>query len=301
MKAGFVALIGEPNAGKSTLTNLLVGEKVSIVSPKPQTTRQRVTGILNIPVKAGQEAAQVVFVDAPGFVRSKTGLNKFLEEEAGDVIENADVALVLLPADGAEEVAERTLKSLKKSKRPWVAIVTKADLLVATQTPKFFKFLIEEKVPFVSISAQRRPEEAKEEVLKRVIELLPESKAPLFEEDLYTTQTLREMTTEIIRERCFENLSQEVPYGLAVLLTEFKENQGPIVRIRAEVIVEKDNHKGIVIGAKGQMLKKIGSEARAQIEKLVGRQVFLELHVSVKKAWAENKRMMKELGYVIRE
>lgn len=294
-RAGFVAFVGQPNAGKSTLVNELLGEKVSIVTDKPQTTRTRVTGIMNVP------GAQIILVDAPGTVRSTTGINKFLQEEVSDVIEKADVVAALFAADASQDSVEEMVKRLRASRKPWFALITKADLLGGTRTPKYFQFLIDEKVPFVSISTLKRPGEAREEILTRLLPLLPESPAPLYEEDIYTTQTLRQMSAEFIREAAFENLRQEVPYGLAVRVAEFKEDDPKVVRIRAEMLVEKDNHKAIVIGAKGQTLKVIGTQARKEIERVVGRQVFLEIHVAVRENWTQNPRMMKELGYVITE
>ncbi len=295
MKAGFVALIGEPNAGKSTLMNALIGEKVSIVTPKPQTTRQRVMGILTT------ETAQLVFVDAPGMLKSTSGLNAFLREEAQDVIKNADVVVALLSSDATQQSVEDLVRTVGREKKPMVAVITKCDLLKGTATPRFFKYLVEEKISFFSISALKRPQEAKDEILKVVTPLLPESPAALYDGEIYTTQTLREMTAEAIREACFLNLRQEIPYGLAVRISHFKEDEGPVVKIAAEIIVEKDNHKGIVIGAKGAMMREIGSAARKEIEKFLGRQVFLELHVAAKPNWFQNKRLMQELGYVVRE
>jgi GTP-binding protein Era len=289
-RAGFVALLGEPNAGKSTLINTLIGEKVSIVSPKPQTTRQRITGILTTPT------SQMVFVDAPGTLNSTSGLNSFLQDEVKDVVAQADVILLLLPADATEAAAEAGLELLTLSKTPAKVVITKNDLLGGTQTPRFFRLLIDKKVSFFSISSQSRPEEARAEILNAIEPLLPEAKAPLFDGELYTTQTVRQMAAEIIREQCFENLHQEIPYALAVLVREFKE--GPTIKISAEIIVDKDNHKGIVIGAKGASLKTIGTAARLEIEKLVGQKVFLELHVAVKQNWTKNRNLMKELGYV---
>ena len=291
-RAGFVALVGQPNAGKSTLLNMLLEEKVSIVTEKPQTTRSRVTGILNV------DGAQVVLVDAPGALKSTTGINKFLQDEVSDVIDKADVVCALFASDASLESVKDLVTIIRSAKRPWVALITKVDELGGTRTPKFFKYLIDEQIPFVSITVMKRPEEAKQEFLNRVVPLLPESEAPLYEDDIYTTQTLRQMSAEFIREAAFENLRQEIPYGLAVKVVEFKEDE-PIIRIRAELVIEKDNHKGIVIGAKGANLKKIGSEARKEIERLVGQQVFLDLHVQVKKNWTQNPRLMKELGYVI--
>jgi GTPase len=291
-RAGFVALVGQPNAGKSTLLNAILDEKVSIVSAKPQTTRTRVTGIMNRP------EAQIVFVDAPGNLKSTSGLNKFLQEEVKDVIDGADVVCALLGADDSTESVEELIGLLRKSKKPWVAVVTKNDLLGGTRTPKFFPFLIEEKIPFISISTAKRRKEAVEEVLAKVIPLLPQAPAPLFDEEIYTTQTLRQMAAEFVREACFDHLRQEIPYGLAVRVNEFRED-GPVVMIRCELLLDKENHKSIVIGAKGQTLKKIGMDARKLIERVVGQQVFLELHVAVHEGWTKNPRIMKELGYVV--
>lgn len=292
-RAGFVALVGQPNAGKSTLLNALLDEKVSIVSAKPQTTRTRVTGILN------RSDCQIIFVDSPGTLKSTSGINKFLQDEVKDVIDGADVVCALLGSEDSSESAEELIGILRKSKKPWVAVVTKVDLLGSgTRTPKFFPFLMEEKIPFVSISTTKRRDEAIEEVLNRVIPLLPVAPAPLFEDEIYTTQTVRQMAAEFVREACFDNLRQEIPYGLAVRVNEFKED-GPVVKIRCELLLDKENHKGIVIGAKGATLKKIGIEARKSIENVVGRQVFLELHVAVHEGWTKNPRIMKELGYVV--
>lgn len=292
-RAGFVALVGEPNAGKSTLLNAILSEHVSIVSDKPQTTRARVTGILNLP------EAQVIFVDAPGTLKSTSGINRFLQEESADVIDKADVVCALLSADASEESAKALVQTIRAKRKPWIALITKVDILGAgTRTPRFFQYLIEEKIPFVSLSSLRRPEEAREEVLNRVLPLLPESPAPLYDTELYTTQTMRQMAAEFVREACFLTLKQEIPYGLAVRVMEFNEN-GAVVRVRCEIMVDRPNHKGIVIGAKGQMLKRIGSQARAMLEEIVGRQVFLELHVTVHEDWTRNTRILKELGYVV--
>jgi len=291
-RAGFVALVGQPNAGKSTLLNAILKEKVSIVSAKPQTTRSRVTGILN------RKDAQVVFVDAPGTLKSTSGINQFLQDEVADVMKKADVVCALLAADAPEESSIELLKQLQEGKTPWVAVVTKIDILGGTRTPKFFPYLIENQIPFVSISTAKRSQEAVDEVLNRVIPLLPEAKAPLYDEELYTTQTVRQIVAEYVREACFDRLQQEIPYGLAVRVLDFKEDL-PVTKIRCEIVIDKENHKAIVIGAKGATIKAIGMQARESIERFLGNQVFLELHVAVQEGWTKNPRVMKELGYVV--
>jgi len=291
-RAGFVALVGQPNAGKSTLLNAILNEKLSIVSAKPQTTRARVTGILN------HEDAQVIFVDAPGTLKSTSGINKFLQDEVADVMRKADVVCALLAADASEQSAKDLIEQLRKGTTPWIAVVTKIDILGGTRTPMFFPYLMENQIPFVSITTAKRQKEAVSEVLARVIPLLPEAVAPLYDEDLYTTQTVRQIVAEFVREACFDRLQQEIPYGLAVRVQEFLEDQ-PIIKIRCELVIDKENHKSIVIGAKGATIKSIGVQARQAIERFLGQQVFLELHVAVQEGWTKNPRIMKELGYVV--
>ena len=293
-RAGYVALVGQPNAGKSTLLNTLLGEKVAIVSEKPQTTRRRVTGILSL------ETAQVIFVDSPGRLKSTSGINKFLQDELSDVMDKADVIVALLSAEDPKEPVEELIELLKKIRKPWTVVVTKSDLMGGTRTPKFFQYFIDEKVPFTSVSSFKRPEEARTEVLEHVIPLLPLASAPLFDAELYTTHTVRQLAAEFIREACFVNLQQEIPYGLAVKITEFDET-GEIVRISADLVVERDSHRGIVLGSGGQTIKKIGTIARKEIEKIVGAQIFLQLHVSVKENWTKNPGILKELGYVVQK
>jgi GTP-binding protein Era len=291
-RAGFVALVGQPNAGKSTLLNAILNEKLSIVSAKPQTTRSRITGILN------RDDAQIIFVDSPGTLKSTSGINKFLQDEVADVMRKADVVCALLAADAPEESTIDLIKQLEKGTTPWIAVVTKVDLLGGTRTPQFFTYLMENKIPFVSITTAKRQKEAVAEVLARVIPLLPVAVAPLYDEDLYTTQTVRQIVAEFVREACFDRLQQEIPYGLAVRVQEYNEDQ-PVTKIRCELLIDKENHKSIVIGAKGATIKSIGVQARQSIERFLGTQVFLELHVAVQEGWTKNPRIMKELGYVV--
>jgi len=287
-----VAIIGEPNAGKSTLLNLLLESKVAIVTPKPQTTRQRITGILNTP------SAQLVFVDSPGILTSDTGVNAFLKEEYQDVIKNSDVLIVLLGADQKMDRFEEILKIGEAAKKPWQAFVSKYD--INKHDPIDLMNLLQKyKQEFITISARISEVETRRSVLDAITPLLPMSPARLYPEELYTTQSVREMCAEIIREKCFENLHQEIPYGLAIRIEKYTEEKTH--HISANIVVEKESHKGIVIGKGGLMLKKIGTESRLEIQTLVDAKVFLELHVSVKENWTYNKQLMKELGYVIKE
>lgn len=294
-KAGFLGLIGQPNAGKSTLMNYLVDEKVSIVSAKPQTTRRRILGIWST------DQGQIIFVDAPGLIKADKGLNGFLAKEAEDVISESDALLAIVSVDEQKpEDAERVLDLVSKSGKPWIGIVTKADLAEKAHRVLILKKMIEEKggkAMSVSVKEAVNDPEEREAMLIEFLEILPESPAPLFDTELYTNENVREMVGEVVREKCFEILHQEIPYSLAVRIIKFDENASPIPKIHAEIIVSKDNHKAIVIGKEAKVIKQIGMESRKEIEKLMGEKIFLDLQVISKPEWYENKRMMKELGY----
>lgn len=293
-RAGSIGLVGLPNAGKSTLANAVVGEKVSIVSSKAQTTRQRVMGIYS------SEQAQLVFVDAPGMIRSESGLNHFLQEEADDVFQQVDALLVVLALDTArEEQVDELLAFAKESGKPWACIITKTDLPCVHRIPKIESKVKAYGVPCWALSVERNIRESQNLLRKELASLLPLSEGPLYDPEQYTTQTIREMSAELIREQCFKILREEIPYGMAVRIVAFKEKDVKMPMIYAELIVSKENHKRIVVGTGGKVLKKIGATARQSIESLLQTQVFLDLHVSVKPKWAQNKKIMKELGYVL--
>ncbi|AHI05902.1 GTP-binding protein Era [Bdellovibrio bacteriovorus W] len=293
-RAGFLGLIGQPNAGKSTLMNYLVDEKVSIVSNKPQTTRRRILGIWST------DNAQVVFVDAPGVVASEKGLNAFLAQEARDVIADSDALLAIVSVDEAKpEDAEKILDMVKASGKPWIGVITKSDIEEKAHRIMILKRMIEErgaKAFSVSVKESEDDVEEREAMLIEFANLMPESPAPLYETELFTNENVREMVTEIIREKCFEILHQEIPYSLAVRIIKFDE-EGTLPKIYAEIMVSKENHKPIVIGKEAKVIKEIGTLARKEIEKLMGEKVFLDVQVAFKPEWFENKRIMKELGY----
>ncbi|KHD88892.1 MAG: GTP-binding protein Era [Bdellovibrio sp. ArHS] len=294
-KAGFLGLIGQPNAGKSTLMNYLVDEKVSIVSAKPQTTRRRILGIWST------EQGQIVFVDAPGIIKADKGLNNFLAKEAEEVIADSDALLAIVSVDeGKPEDAEKILDLVSKSGKPWIGIVTKADIEEKAHRVLILKKMIEDrggKAMSVSVKDSLNDQEEREAMLIEFLELLPETPAPLYDVELFTNENVREMAAEIIREKCFESLHQEIPYSLAVRIIKFDESAEPVPKIFAEIIVSKDSHKAIVIGKEAKVIKQIGMDARKEIEKLMGEKIFLDLQVIAKPEWFENKRMMKELGY----
>jgi len=293
-RAGFLGLIGQPNAGKSTLMNFLVDEKVSIVSKKPQTTRRRVLGLWS------SDEGQIVFVDAPGVLKAKDGLNAFLAREAREVIQDSDALVAVLAVDSEKpEDAGEILDLVSKSGKPWMALVTKADLSEKSHRVNIIKSLVEAKGgKALSISVRdKEAEDDRETLLPELLALLPEAPAPLYDIDLFTPESERVLAAEIIREKCFEHLHQEIPFGLAVRIIRFDEAADPVPRLAADIMVAKENHKGMVIGKGGEVLKKIGTDARKDIQKLLGEKIFLELQVSVRKDWSTNKRLMKELGY----
>lgn len=293
-KAGFVGLIGEPNAGKSTLMNYLIDEKVSIVSPKPQTTRRRIHGIHT------HEEGQIVFVDSPGLIYAKEGLNAFLEKEASEVIKESDALIAVLGVDAEKkETIEDVISIVSKSGKPWMAVITKTDLGDKAHRVVTMRTLLEPfKVPIVAVSLKDQEYiQEKPELLAMIRALLPESEKPLYEEDIYTQESLRDLACEIVREKCFEFCHQEIPYNLAVRAIKFDEESKKIPHLSLEIIVAKEGHKGIVIGKGAENLKKIGSEARKDIESMMGEKIFLDLKVSFRDSWFKNERIMKELGY----
>lgn len=295
-RAGFVGLIGQPNAGKSTLMNFLVKEKVSIVSAKPQTTRRRMLGIWS------SEQGQIVFVDAPGLIKSAQGLNGFLAREAQEVVKDSDALVAVLSVDAEKsDEAEQTLNMVKTSGKPWMALITKADLQEKAHRTSILRDMVEAAGgKAITISALKTDKDSAEDrraVIEACLAMLPEAPAPLYDADLFTPETEKSLAVEIVREKCFEFLHQEVPFGIAVQPLLYDEAAEPIPRLAFDVIVSKPNHKGMVIGQGGQMLKKIGTEARKDIEKMLGEKIFLELKVTVRENWARQGKFMKELGY----
>jgi GTP-binding protein Era len=298
-KTGFVAMVGLPNAGKSTLVNALIGEKVGIVSRKPQTTRKRVIGVYQ------DKTSQIAFVDSPGRIQSETGLNQYLQKELESILRESDACLAILNIDVQKmsdllEIAE----VVSQAKRPWAILINKTDLDASIgegmRELKLRSALSQYEVPILSVSGIKATPKMCTAILETVKALLPETTAPLFESDIYTTQSSRDLVAEIVREKCFEYLHQEIPYGLAVRVLKFDESQ-PLLRIAIEIVVTKDNFVSMVVGKGGSMIKRIGASARIECEKILGQKVFLETHVKVKKDWVKNPEIMKELGYVTPE
>ncbi len=294
-RAGFIGLIGQPNAGKSTLMNFLIDQKVSIVTSKPQTTRRRILGIHN------NNNSQVVFIDAPGLVKAEKGLNAFLEKEANEVIRESDALLAVLSIDEKDSDAiEKVISLVQNSRKPWMAVITKTDVSEKAHRILIVKSMVEALgVKCLQVSCLKDGEEGRKFILSEIESLLPESPAPLYDKELYTTENVRELVAEIVREKCFENLEHEIPFQLAVQVRKFDENAKPCPHIYVDVLVSKDSHKPIVVGKGAQVIKKISQESRAQIEKLMDQKIFMELNVVVKENWFDQQQFMKELGYIV--
>lgn len=288
-KAGFVNIIGNPNVGKSTLMNALVGEKLSIVTSKAQTTRQRVMGIVN------GDDFQIVYSDTPGILKP----NYKLQSTMVGVIQNAmsDADIILYVTDMVETIDKHSeyLQKLSNIEVPVILAINKVDLATQEQVMEkveTWKQILPKAEIFV-ISALKNFN--LEGFLNRIVELLPENQ-PYFPKDELTDRTERFFASEIIREKIFLNYKQEIPYSSHVVIESFKDTE-PILRIQALIITEKDSQKGIIIGNKGESLKKTATASRLEMEKFFGKKVFLEVFVKVEKNWRENERMLRSLGY----
>lgn len=289
-KTGFIAIVGRPNVGKSTLLNAMLGEKVAIVSHKPQTTRNRITGILT----RGEE--QFVFLDTPGMHKPKNSLGEYMVKAADSSMKEADaVVLVVDTGKAISTVEENVMDYLKRSGIPAVLALNKIDQYDREQLAQTISEYADKHSfsAFVPISARSG---------KNVPELLDECAAFLtespwfFPEDMVTDQPERQMAAEIIREKILRTLNKEVPHGTAVVIEEFKD-EGTLIRIRAEIFCEKASHKGIIVGKNGESLKLIGTYAREDLEKMLGIKVYLNLWVKVKENWRESARTVGNFGY----
>lgn len=291
-RSGYVAIAGAPNVGKSTLLNRMLGFKISITSRKPQTTRNRILGVVH------RSSSQLVFIDTPGIHKAKNALNLKIVDTAISVMGEADIILLL--ADSTETAVEHNkilIENLEKIKKPAVLALNKIDLADKTKLPGAIVewssvYNFEAVVP---VSAKRG--DGMENLLCVLEKLLPEG-PPFFPEDTLTDLPERFIAAEMIRESIFRQTGQEIPYSVAVTIDSFKEkNSRGIVKIGATIHVERDSQKGIIIGKKGSKLKQIGEEARKEIEKLTGSKVFLELFVRVDKDWSRNDKTLKKFGY----
>lgn len=296
MKSGFVCIVGRPNAGKSTLLNALVGEKLAIVTHKPQTTRTRITGILNVPKKKGRDAAQVVLVDTPGIHRSETSLDKKMMQEIREGIAGSNLVLLLVDVARKPQADDRfVLDLVRKADTPVFVLLNKVDLVEKEKLlPILGEFgalnLFREIIP---ISARKKS--GLTIVVDKVVAALPKGQ-PYFPADQLTDQPVRFLAAEAIREQVLIGTSEEVPYATAVVIERWEE-EPRLTRIAATIYCERDGQKAILIGRGGQMLKKIGSEARRDIERMLDGKVFLELFVKVRPGWRQQRDFLEETDW----
>lgn len=288
MKVGFVNIFGKPNAGKSTLMNALLGEKLAIVSPKVQTTRHRIKGILTT------EAYQIIFSDTPGIIDPKYKLQQKMMQSVKSALEDADVALLLVDIKDKLEENDEMFTSLNL-KVPCIIVLNKIDKSDTALTTKAISFFETKAYCKKVITISALTGFKQEKFLKEIIELLPEGQ-PFFEEDQLTDLSTRFFVAELIREKIFALFEDEIPYHTTVLVNAFKEKQS-LIKISADIIVNRESQKAILIGTGGQMIKKIGSEARVDIEKFLDSKVFLELFIKVRPKWRDNDLFLKEYGY----
>ena len=296
--SGFVSILGRPNAGKSTLLNALVGQRLAIVSPKPQTTRNRILGIVQIPKQKKRAGGQIVLIDTPGVHKPDTSLGRKMMSEVREALEGCDLLLLLVDVTRKfGQADESVLEMAKKSKTPVFLLLNKIDLL-RNQKDKLLPIIdgyqkLHAFKEIIPLSA-RKPE-GLDILLEKVIGALPEG-PHYFPEDQVTDQPTRFMVAEIIREQVLVETSEEVPYATTVLVEQFEEG-AKLTRIAAAIYCEREGQKRILIGKQAQMLKKIGTAARLQIEKMVGTRVFLELFVKVSPDWRESHQFIEELDW----
>jgi GTP-binding protein Era len=289
-KSGFVAVVGRPNAGKSTLVNRLVGQKVAIVTSKPQTTRNRIQGIVNRP------DAQIVLIDTPGLHRPDSALGRQMMGEVNAALDGVDVLALIL--DASEDIGKGDLKAIERAARfegTRILLLNKVDRI-----PKDSLLPIIEKVGKLAEFAEIIPISALtgdgvDRVLEKFIEFLPEGE-PNFPPDQYTDQPERFLAAELIREKAMAGTFHEVPHAVAVLVDSFEETP-KLIRIRATIYVEREGQKGILIGKGGASLKKIGTDARKELEEILGTKIFLELFVKVLRDWRDNPQLVRQLDW----
>src|SRR5882757_6358807 len=296
--SGFVCILGRPNAGKSTLLNAMVGEKVAIISPKPQTTRNRILGILHVPKQKGRPEGQVVLLDTPGVHRPDTSLGRKMMAEVREGLDGCELVLLIVDATRRFAQADQLVLDLaKQSRTPVFLLLNKIDLLrgskekllpVIDEYRKLYDF--KEVIPL----SARKPE-GLDVLLEKLIRFLPEGPR-YFPDDQVTDQPVRFMVAEIIREQVLVETSEEVPYATTVVIEQFEEKP-KMTHIAAAILCERAGQKGILVGKGGQMLKKIGTAARLQIEKMLGKRVFLELFVKVQGNWRESHEFVEELDW----
>jgi len=290
-RAGYIAIIGRPNVGKSTLLNRILGEKVAIVSPKPQTTRNRITGIRTT------ESSQIIFLDTPGIHHGHSLMNRRMVDTAMRTLDEVDGVIWLLDChDKVKQEEERIAETLRGVETPVLVVLNKIDLVSKGKLLPLMERCAQllpgkEIVPVSALKGEGIP------IMLEIVEKWPPEGAPFFTEGEYTDQSERFLASEIVREKVFLLTREEIPYGVAVTIDEFSEKEDKnLIVISATIHTERDSHKGILIGKRGAMLKEIGQQARQELETLLGCRIFLELFVRVDSNWTQNPHLLTEMG-----
>ena len=289
-RSGYISITGRPNVGKSTLLNTILGQKIAIVTDRPQTTRNRILGIRTLP------DAQMIFIDTPGIHNPKHLLGRRMVIAAREVLHEIDLILFMTDSVRFLKQDEEILASLRSSEQPVFLVINKIDEIKKTELPAIIReyseiFSFAEVIP---LSAKKQTNiDLLLATIKKYIPLGPQ----YYPDDIVTDQIERFMATEIIREKIMLKTSEEIPHSVAVEVLEWKERENGVVAINANIYVEREGQKGIIIGNKGKLLKMIGTNARIDIEKLLGTRVFLQLWVKVRPGWRDDKRALHELGY----
>jgi GTP-binding protein Era len=289
MKAGFVNIFGRPNAGKSTLLNALMGEKMAIVSPKAQTTRHRIKAFLN---KPGEY--QVIFSDTPGIIEAKYRLHEKMMSNVKGALEDADVALLIADVKESFEETDLIFQQLKL-KVPVIFVLNKIDEAANGRIAEAETFFADKQYAKNMVRISALQQHHLDKLLAKIVEYLPVGN-PFYNEDDLSDLPTKFFVSEIIREKVYHLFEDEIPYHTAVMVNEFKEKQ-TLIKIQADVIVQRETQKAIIIGEKGKMIRQIGTMAREEIEKFLERKVFLELFVKVRPKWRDNDLQLKEYGY----
>ncbi len=294
-KSGYIAIIGRPNVGKSTLLNALLGQKLAAVTPKPQTTRHKILGIKHLP------DAQLLFLDTPGIHKPHKSLNEYMLEVARAALDDADVFILIVePSDEISEENQKIFEMIQVKKKPVIVVINKVDKVYKQKILPMMKNYLELFHPEAVIPTSALSGDGVSRIEGEILKFLPEG-PPYYPVDQLTDQTERFLVSEIIREKVMELTKEEVPYSATVVIETFEEPKESdfkkVTRIRASLVIEKESQKGILIGKGGQMIKKIGESARKEIETILETKVYLELFVRVEKDWSKDPKKVKELAY----
>lgn len=291
MKSGYIAVIGKSNAGKSTLINVLVGEKISIVSPKPQTTRDRILGVLT------RENYQAVFVDTPGIYKAHNELSQRMMRTADVSTRGVDVLLYVLDGhDGVSEEDAQLIQKYKKTGIPLLVAFTKIDIMPADNIPPTLLKLADMGVDCDVYPLSARKGKNVDKLLNALVSLLPEGDK-CFEEDIVSDKSERFMLSEIMREKILLKFDKEIPHGIAIIVHTFRLQENDVYEVSLDIVCEKPNHKAILIGKQGRAIKEVSAFARQDMEKFLGKKVFLTTYVKVKEDWRNRPDLIKEFGY----